>query len=242
MGDYTNTGIKIGTCGVGYYATRKMLENYHSHDSEVNYYLKPENKCWFAFPFPQWDNKKVGEITIFHIGDENNVDWRFRLPEDDRHNCCKKEFRLMYQHYTEIDIDGEIGMVLEVECTECQKRLMLDYYDIDYIEKQLDDAQEESSIIESKLDPLDAEIIFRMRMTYLERFDLNLDTRELLYSMHKGLVKYRPEQIRELLTNELIDNGSIPDFFKNIMTFSLNNVEWDKLELIFFTYYSKINQ
>ena len=72
MGDYVNrTGEKIGTCGQAYYATLEMLKKENKrcpHDSEVSHYLKPENKCSFAFPFPEYDNKEIGAISNFHEG------------------------------------------------------------------------------------------------------------------------------------------------------------------------------
>jgi len=67
MGDYLRNGVKIGTCGSAYYATKSMLEAVKS-DPEAAYYLDPKNKCNFAFPFPEYDGKKVGEISNFHAG------------------------------------------------------------------------------------------------------------------------------------------------------------------------------
>ena len=69
MGDYTKNGTKIGACGRAYYSTLPMLQeelkkNYT--DSEIKSYLEPKNKSWFAFPYPEFDNKKIGEISIFH--------------------------------------------------------------------------------------------------------------------------------------------------------------------------------
>lgn len=67
MGDYTKTGVKIGTCGQAYYATKKQLEEAkHTGDPEVSYYLNPEKKCSFAFPYPEFDGKELGDISIFH--------------------------------------------------------------------------------------------------------------------------------------------------------------------------------
>jgi hypothetical protein len=65
MGDYTNNGIKLGTCGKAYYATKSMIEALPT-DAETKYYLNPKNKCMFAFPLPEFDNKKAGDISIFH--------------------------------------------------------------------------------------------------------------------------------------------------------------------------------
>ena len=78
MGDYLKNGAKIGTCGSAYYATKKMLEKAAS-DPEAAYYLNPENSCSFAFPFPEYDGKKAGEITNFHEGER--VDFFFSAPE-----------------------------------------------------------------------------------------------------------------------------------------------------------------
>jgi len=70
MGDYVSrTGEKIGTCGRAYYATIEMLQNelkLNPNDSEVKHYLKPENKCSFAFPFPRYDKKEIGQISNYH--------------------------------------------------------------------------------------------------------------------------------------------------------------------------------
>lgn len=65
MGDYTKNGIKLGTCGKAYYATKSMIEALPT-DAETKYYLNPKNKCMFAFPLPEFDNKKAGDISIFH--------------------------------------------------------------------------------------------------------------------------------------------------------------------------------
>lgn len=65
MGDYTTNDIKLGTFGRAYYATKAMIEALPK-ETETNYYLNPENKCMFAFPLPEFDDKKAGEISIFH--------------------------------------------------------------------------------------------------------------------------------------------------------------------------------
>jgi hypothetical protein len=70
MGDYIKD-IKIGTCGNAYYATKPHLESYASHP-EAAYYLKPENNCLFAFPFPEWDRKPIGNYSVFH-GEQQTV-------------------------------------------------------------------------------------------------------------------------------------------------------------------------
>lgn len=70
MGDYTKNNAKIGTCGNAYYATLPMLEAIkHENSEEVNYYLDPSKSCSFAFPFPEYDGKKIGEISNFHEGE-----------------------------------------------------------------------------------------------------------------------------------------------------------------------------
>lgn len=67
MGDYTNSGVKIGTCGAAYYATLPMLQREAAKgDIESRHYVKPENRCTFAFPFPEWDKKAIGDISVFH--------------------------------------------------------------------------------------------------------------------------------------------------------------------------------
>jgi hypothetical protein len=79
MGDYLNNGNKIGTCGQGYYTTLEALKEFRS-ESEAAYYLKPQNGCSFAFPFPEYDGKRAGEISNFHEGDR--VDFLVSLPAD----------------------------------------------------------------------------------------------------------------------------------------------------------------
>lgn len=69
MGDYLRNGDKIGTCGRAYYATKKQLENLKG-EPEANYYLNPLNGCSFAFPYPEYDNKKAGKISNFHEGEK----------------------------------------------------------------------------------------------------------------------------------------------------------------------------
>lgn len=78
MGDYLKNGAKIGTCGQAYYATKKALEAVR-HDEEAAAYLNPENGCSFAFPFPEYDGKAVGEISNFHDGER--ADYFFKLPK-----------------------------------------------------------------------------------------------------------------------------------------------------------------
>lgn len=72
MGDYLKNGVgaKIGTCGRAYYATKEMLEKV-SHDPEAGYYLNPANSCFFAFPFPQFDGKQIGDISVFHTEEKD---------------------------------------------------------------------------------------------------------------------------------------------------------------------------
>lgn len=72
MGDFTKDGTKIGTCGQAYYATKPMLEKLVG-DKEVDYYLDPKNNCSFAFPFPDYENKRIGEISNFH--EDQKVDF-----------------------------------------------------------------------------------------------------------------------------------------------------------------------
>ena len=84
MGDFTKKNEKIGTCGHAYYATKEMLENEHNldpSDGEVNYYLNPKNKCHFAFPFPKYDGKKIGEMSNFHKGDREEFTFSFETDE-----------------------------------------------------------------------------------------------------------------------------------------------------------------
>jgi len=81
MGDYTKNGTKIGTCGNAYYSTLPMLEKQaNTGDSDINYYLKPENKCTFAFPFPEYDGKQIGQISNFH--EEDRVDFFIRIKKE----------------------------------------------------------------------------------------------------------------------------------------------------------------
>lgn len=68
MGDFISNGEKIGTTGTAYYTTKEMLEKLSGSQlgADGKYYLDSKNNCSFAFPFPEFDNKKVGSISIFH--------------------------------------------------------------------------------------------------------------------------------------------------------------------------------
>lgn len=82
MGDYTKNGTKIGTCGRAYYATLPMLQKIAKNigESEAKWYIQPSNKASFAFPFPEYDGKNVGEITNFLYG--NRAEFTFVVPSD----------------------------------------------------------------------------------------------------------------------------------------------------------------
>lgn len=67
MGDYTKSGVKIGTCGDAYYATLPMLKaEADKGDIQSWHYIQPENGCTFAFPFPEYDKRRIGDISNFH--------------------------------------------------------------------------------------------------------------------------------------------------------------------------------
>lgn len=80
MGDYTKSGEKIGTCGNAYYATLPMLKVLAQDPTEQdsNYYTNPKNSCTFAFPFPAYDGKSIGQFSNFHDGER--ADFFFDLP------------------------------------------------------------------------------------------------------------------------------------------------------------------
>ena len=87
MGDYTQKGFKIGTCGNAYYATKKMIEVEYlagDHGSDVSYYLNKEQYISFAFPFPEYDGKRIGGISNFHEG--QRVDFFFKFDGDGCHD------------------------------------------------------------------------------------------------------------------------------------------------------------
>lgn len=69
MGDFTKNGTKIGTCGKAYYATYWQIQNQQNLGGDLKYYLnlKRENGFSYAFPFPEFDGKKLGQISQFHI-------------------------------------------------------------------------------------------------------------------------------------------------------------------------------
>lgn len=108
MGDYTKKGVKIGTTGQAYYATLGMLVHHNtfidSSDPEVRYYIEPKNKCTFAFPFPQWDGKAIGEISSFH----DNPECIIALPNDG------KSYHQDIVHH--VHPKGGEGVNLFVEC------------------------------------------------------------------------------------------------------------------------------
>ena len=91
MGDYTRVkvngqfeDVKIGTCGSAYYATKQQLEDHqkkYGKDTEVSYYLDPANGCNFAFPFPAYDGKEVGQISNFHGDQRTNFYFSWKVPE-----------------------------------------------------------------------------------------------------------------------------------------------------------------
>lgn len=80
MGDYLENGTKIGTTGNAYYTTLDALKKHRGENSTVDAYLNPKNCCSFAFPFPEYDGKGVGEISNFHHGER--VDFIVTLPKD----------------------------------------------------------------------------------------------------------------------------------------------------------------
>lgn len=80
MGDYTKSGEKIGTCGMAYYATKRMIQetfNSGDHSDDIKYYLNKKESIYFAFPFPEYDNKKIGEISNFHEGERTDFYFDF---------------------------------------------------------------------------------------------------------------------------------------------------------------------
>ena len=88
MGDYTKNGAKIGTCGVGYYATKKMLEDLKAknQEGEGRYYLEPKNGSSFAFPFPEFDGKKAGDISVFHKEEKDHFQIRVKREGSQTHH------------------------------------------------------------------------------------------------------------------------------------------------------------
>jgi uncharacterized protein involved in tolerance to divalent cations len=88
MGDYTNSGQKIGTCGNAYYSTKKMLKDLYAsgeRHGDVAGYLNTENYITFAFPFPEYDGKKIGEISNFHEGERIDYFFDFLNPKESVH-------------------------------------------------------------------------------------------------------------------------------------------------------------
>lgn len=106
MGDFTNNGTKIGTCGKAYYATYwQIVKNFQTHgnNGDVIYYynLKRENGFSYAFPFPEFDGKKLGDISQFHIQQKNGkVLYPVYLLDseckDIQHNETRSEIRDIY--------------------------------------------------------------------------------------------------------------------------------------------------
>ncbi len=93
MGDYTKSGIKIGSCGEGMYATKKMLEDLNETTGDVAAYLNPEYKCSFPFPFPEYDGKKAGEISNFHEGERVELCFAFPANIESHHNKVLYQFK-----------------------------------------------------------------------------------------------------------------------------------------------------
>lgn len=86
MGDFTTNGAKIGTSGRAYYATKEMLEKIEN-DNEANYYLNPANSCFFAFPFPKFDGKRIGDISVFHT--EEHDEFVVEMKKEGKHSFHK---------------------------------------------------------------------------------------------------------------------------------------------------------
>lgn len=87
MGDYTRNGTKIGTCGSAYYSTLGALKNHPDSSipgTDAKAYVDPKNNCNFAFPFPEYDGKGVGEISNFHQG--SRVEFTFKFPKGRGHH------------------------------------------------------------------------------------------------------------------------------------------------------------
>jgi len=87
MGDFTNNGTKIGTCGKAYYATKEMLEK-QLGDDDAMAYLNPANKCFFAFPFPKFDNQRIGTISVFHT--EEKDEFVLEMKKEEKQSFHKK--------------------------------------------------------------------------------------------------------------------------------------------------------
>jgi len=86
MGDYTKAGAKIGTCGAAYYATKEMIQAEHDKgdtSDDIRYYLDPKQPIRFAFPFPEYDGKKIGEISNFH--EDQRADFFFKWAGESFH-------------------------------------------------------------------------------------------------------------------------------------------------------------
>jgi len=86
MGDFTKNGTKIGTCGSGYYATLEMLEKHvlkYGNIDDAAWYIDPKQSCNFAFPFPEYDGKAIGDISNFHAEDRTNFYFAIEIGETD---------------------------------------------------------------------------------------------------------------------------------------------------------------
>jgi len=86
MGDFTKNGTKIGTCGSAYYATLEMLEKHVlrvGNIDDAHWYIDPKQGCNFAFPFPEYDGKLIGDISNFHDDQRTNFFFQIRVELSD---------------------------------------------------------------------------------------------------------------------------------------------------------------
>lgn len=133
MGDYTRNNVKIGTCGRAYYSTRRMLMEYHDQgDPEVRWYLDPVNKAEFAFPFPEWDHKRIGTISSIHT--DQCIRYHIGLSDSEACTCGCKDHILTGEQYTGSK-DGKT--VVKVECSSCRRGYLLEDHDVEYVSKSL---------------------------------------------------------------------------------------------------------
>lgn len=235
MGDYTRNGIKIGTFGRGYYATKKMLED-NSNDPECKAYLNPDNGCVMAFPFPEWDNKSIGSISIFHA--EDRINYTFPIDEKNENICCKEhnDYQLMYQRYT---TEGN-KMNIVIECTNpsCNGGLKRKF-NIDCIEDIVEIERNIMSSLEYMKDheiKYHTEVLFRMKMTILNHIEGMLSFHEKNFIRHHSLMMWDEgidtfkEVICKLSENE---NQEIPEFLADVLKESITQIDWNLLKEIY---------
>lgn len=167
MGDYTKNNVKIGTCGQAYYSTYQMLkdlkENRPGDLGDGEFYLNEDMGAIFAFPYPEFDGKPIGSVSVFHEQDKLEL---FAYSGDAYHrqvryylqptHCegvnvyadCpmgKGSVRPKYQLYGEARLTGgEWGVVMV--CPYCKEKTIFEEHEIQAMYEERPDVLTEREV------------------------------------------------------------------------------------------------